>query len=294
MKKIALTGSTGFIGKHLLKKLVALYGKENILVVASEKNPEIDTIIYDKSTKKWQDDSLINAEVLIHAGAYTPKSGTEANNVEACYSNIEFTTDLLKKNNIKVCRKIINISTLDVYSFSEKINEQTNVDSPTLYGASKLYCEKIVSSYANQNNISHINLRLGHIFGIGEEAYQKIIPITIKKVLKAEPVEIYGDGLAVRSFLSVQDVVTSIINAVEKKIEVPVINVVSENAITINDLVKKINSYSDTPSEIKYIKSEIPNKNFVFDATLLKKYLLPEETAFDVVLKEEFNYMKKL
>lgn len=294
MKKIALTGSTGFIGKHLLKKLVALYGKENILVVASEKNPEIDTIIYDKATKKWQDDSLINAEVLIHAGAYIPKSAIEANNVEACYSNIEFTAELLRNINSKKCCKIINISTSDVYSFSEKINEQTNVDSPTLYGASKLYCEKMVSSYANQNNISHINLRLGHIFGIGEEAYQKIIPITIKKVLKAEPVEIYGDGLAVRSFLSVQDVVTSIINAVEKKIEVPVINVVSENAITINDLVKKINSYSDTPSEIKYIKSEIPNKNFVFDATLLKKYLLPEETAFDVVLKEEFNYMKKL
>lgn len=294
MKKIALTGSTGFIGKHLLKKLIALYGKENLVVIASEKNPEIETIIYDKTTKKWQDSSFINAEVLIHAGAYIPKSGTEINNIEACYSNIHFTKELLNRINTEACRKIINISTSDVYSFSEKINEQTDIDSPTLYGASKLYCEKMVSAYANQHKISFINLRLGHIFGIGEEAYQKIIPVTIKKVLKGEPVEIYGDGLAVRSFLSVQDVVTSIINAVEKDMEVPTINVVSENAITINDLVKRIISYSGGTSEIKYIKTEIPNKNFIFDATLLKKFLLPQETDFDTVLREEFEYIKNL
>ncbi|MDO4764144.1 MAG: NAD(P)-dependent oxidoreductase [Flavobacteriaceae bacterium] len=296
MKKIALTGATGFIGKNLLKSLIVEYGHENILLIASKKNLQIDTIVYNKDSKKFATNEKIMAEVVIHVGAYTPKSVEEANNVEACNSNISFTAELIKHIDEKQCKKIIYISTLDVYSTvgTNTINENSIINPSTLYGDSKLYCEKMISFYSKKFGISFLNLRLGHIFGKGEEKYHKIIPVTIQKVLEGNPVEIYGDGLAIRSFLNVQDVVTAISNAIKTNVSVNTINVVSENSITIKDLVNKIISFSGQTIAVKHIETKVPNKNFIFDATLLKKYLLPKERNFDIALKEEFDYAKEL
>ena len=57
-----------------------------------------------------------------------------------------------------------------------KVDEHTAVNPTSLYGASKYYCEKMLAVFCKNNNIIFHNLRIGHVYGIGEEKHQKLLP----------------------------------------------------------------------------------------------------------------------
>jgi len=286
--KIALTGATGFIGKVLLKELATIYGKESITVISSKPVSGFNCIIYENNRFDLSRNG-IECDVLIHAGAYTPKSAADANIIEKCNSNIAFTQNLLEE--IVSCKKIINISTMDVYANDGVINEKSAVSPVSLYGMSKLYCEKMVNAYAIAKDMSLITLRIGHVYGPGEEVYKKVLPLTMKKVIDGDSVEIWGDGSDLRSFIHVNDVVKAIITSIPKDVDVDLINVVSGNSISIEGLVKAIISCSGKLIEIKYIPTSAAKRDLVFDNTLLKENLLPSEMSFMEGLRDEYNYM---
>lgn len=293
--KISLTGASGFIGTKLLAKLAAQYGRESITVISSKEIEGFNCIGY-KNNEIDAANGSITCDVAIHAGAYTPKSGAYANNITDCNSNVLFTESLLKRLDVDACRRIVNISTLDVYANSNnvKISETSSIDPVSLYGMSKLYCEKMIHGYAETNNAKSTTLRIGHVYGPGEEVYQKLLPIAISKILSDQPVELWGDGEDLRSFIHVDDVVDSIVAAIEKPVDADVINVVSGNTISIRQLVESLVGLSGKNVEIQTVPSNAPRRNLVFDNSLLRQTLLPEERNFDEQLREEFDYMAHL
>src|SRR5690606_10788804 len=131
--------------------------------------------------------------------------------------------------------RIIYLSTLDVYDGKGVISEQSCVKPVSLYGMSKFYCEELIKEYARSRNIEYMNLRVGHVYGPGEEEYQKVLPLTVNKILAGEPVEIWGGGSELRSFIYIEDVIKAIINSLS---HVPAnidINIVSGRFISIRD-----------------------------------------------------------
>jgi UDP-glucose 4-epimerase len=237
-----MTGTSGFIGSRLLQTARAMYG-DNVTAFSSHPS-EGNHIVYANRT----DFSLAPAElalvedanVLIHAGAFIPKCGTEANQIKSCNSNIAFTEELLALpwRNLK---KIIFLSTVDVYNnFDCPISEATLTVPTTLYGMSKLYCERMMSLHAAERGIAIQVLRIGHVYGPGEEQYAKVIPKAIERIIAGGDVELWGEGEELRSFIYISDVVTAILKAVELQEEPGVINVVGGNVISIRDLLEKL------------------------------------------------------
>ena len=163
-----------------------------------------------------------------------------------------------------------------------------------MYGNSKLYCEKLIQSWGIQNKKNVQILRVGHVYGAGEEAYVKIIPVAIKNVLAKKNIEIWGTGEELRSFIYIKDVVKAIVNAITLKDEVGVINIVGGHSISINEIVNKIIELSSSKTEVIKINSDKPGRNLVFDTTKMNKYLLQDETPMEIGLLEEFNYFKNL
>ncbi|MFX4253329.1 NAD-dependent epimerase/dehydratase family protein, partial [Aliarcobacter butzleri] len=117
---------------------------------------------------------------------FTPKSGIEANDINKSNANI-FNTKYLLDNLPNFPEKFIFLSTLDVYGKIETIIDESSFTNPlTMYGWSKLYCEKLLENWSKENNIILQILRIGHIYGKGEKAYKKVIPITIQKLKNGE------------------------------------------------------------------------------------------------------------
>jgi len=115
---ILLTGASGFIGKHLLPALITEFGYDNIVALTSAPVKECNYLLHDNYD--FSDDHFIKTkfgnsiQTIIHAGAFTPKNGKQANDCEKCNSNI-FNTGKLLSATLPNLKKIIYLSTLDVY-----------------------------------------------------------------------------------------------------------------------------------------------------------------------------------
>ena len=294
---ILLTGASGFIGKHLLAALIQEYGKDYILALTSAPLTEANYLLHNGYD--FEADYFLKSgygkqiHTLIHAGAFTPKSGKEANDAEKCNGNI-FTANKLLNADLPNLNKVIYLSTLDVYGPSAVISENSLVQPGTLYGESKLHVEKMITAWANANNKVHQILRVGHVYGPGEEAYQKIIPVTIKKLLQNEPPQIWGTGSEIRSFIYIKDIVTAVLQALKLDVEAGVINLVSSQKITIAALVNKLIALSGKNIFPEILPTDVPGRDFVFDNSKMKQFLLSEETALDEGLLKEWTYMKNL
>jgi nucleoside-diphosphate-sugar epimerase len=293
---IVVTGASGFIGKHLVSSLIEKFNDKNVIALTSKPISKCAYILHENY--QYENDVFIkrgfeDIEIIVHAGAYTPKNSTDANNIALCNSNI-FNTEKLLNTCFPNLKKIIYLSTLDVYDNDSVITENTLEKPTSLYGQSKLYSEKMIESWCKEKKISAQILRVGHVYGPGEEGYKKIIPITIQKILKGEKISIWGTGEELRSFIYVKDVVEAIVNAISIENNVGVINLVGGNPISINNLVKKIIKLSNIETETEKIETNIKGKNYIFDNTKMLKLLLSKETALDKGLKEEIEYMKNI
>jgi len=294
--KMIITGASGFIGSRLLQAARAIYG-DNVTAFSSRAS-EGGHIIYRDAPAfglSSIDLALVkDAEVLIHGGAFTPKSGAEANQISACNGNITFTEKLLDLpwQNL---RKIVFLSTLDVYANAEgPITEDTPTIPASLYGLSKLYGERLVTLYAAERSIASQVLRIGHVYGPGEEKYAKVLPKAIKNIVTGQDVELWGEGKELRSFIYIDDVVTAILRSVDLQEDPGVINLVGGKAIAIRDLLQKLIGIGGRGTKIVQRESAVAARDLIFDNTKLKRYFLSEEMDFEAGLRAEFRHIEKL
>lgn len=289
---ILLTGTSGFIGSRLLIDCINLYGKENVLVLSSKENKNCQTIIYknhDLNSIDFSQSPYNKIKTVIHVGAFIPKSNADLNDILKSNGNIIFTQNLLL-GLPKTVEKFIFFSTVDVYETSDQIISENNATIPeTLYGFSKLYCEKMIENWANANNKIVQILRLGHVYGPGEELFKKIIPITMQKLKENEQPIIMGDGSAKRGFIYIDDLIFCIKKIMEFETFKGPINVVNENPITINELVNEIIKISKKDISPEYVSHQMEHRNVTFDATKLKSLINIVYTPMQVGLTMEWD-----
>jgi len=292
---ILITGTSGFIGSNLLKEVIKAYGKMQVIALTSK--PEIGCNYlfhqyYQFSENYFIDNGYENVDTIIHAGAFTPKISSEADNVDKSTSNITNTYNLISSSfpNLK---RFIYLSTIDVYGKDDIITEHSLVSPVSLYGESKLYCEKMIKSWAKSKNISCIILRVGHVYGPGEEAYKKLIPITMRQIIDDNPVKLYGKGEDFRSFIFISDVVTAILNSIKLESNFEVINIVGDQSIRVKDLIFKIITMSRKNVQIEHVSIDIPSRDMIFNNSKLKELLHTPIVSLDTGLSLEWDYFNK-
>jgi len=292
---ILLTGATGFIGRHVLTALLEKYGSQSVMVLSSKKITNVNCKIYASTRDFGIEQNAFNKVThIIHAGAFTPKSSRSRNEISACFSNIEYTKNLLSYKFDALVR-VVNISAVDVYGNSDaKLSENSLIAPESLYGSSKLYCEQMIKSFSRINQNDYINMRLGHVYGPGEEKYKKILPVAIKNILNNQHVDLWGDGSELRSFIFIDDVVKSIVNALTYPEGGLNINVVSSRQTSILELLNLLMLVSEKHTEIRVIESNHIKRNVIFNNKTLMETVLEEETDLMLGLKSEYEYMKRM
>lgn len=293
---ILLTGASGFIGSHLLKALIKEFGSDKILALTSKPVNNCRFLLHNNyafNKTLFTDAGFSEINTIIHAGAFTPKSFKQGNIIERSNSNIVNTNTLLSSH-FKNIKKFIFLSTLDIYGNEKVITEKSIVNPISLYGNSKFYCEKLIATWAKQNKIQHQILRIGHVYGPGEEEYQKIIPNTMQKILNGEMVQLFGEGKDIRSFIYISDVIRAIIKSIKLKPDVGEINLVGHEQISIKELLDKIAAISNHTIKIKKRKTLVQPRNIIFDNKKMKNLLCAPKIELNEGLRLEWNYMKNL
>ncbi len=281
-KVILVTGAHGFIGAHLAARLAKIAGVKILLLSRQARESKQENVVCIQaeltqlSYAYWQSLGISNIDYVFHLGAFTPKTTSDADNIgRSINDNIVGTHTLLQSlpNNPT---KLIFSSTLDVYlplARGELGSELSKVGPSTLYGASKLFCEHLVSAWAKERSCNYGILRYGHIYGPGEEQYGKLIPVVIRNLMANQAPVVYGDGSALRDYLYVEDAVEATIRAALIEENLEPVNIVCGASVTLKEIVQHLIRLVGSNQSINFL-SDKPNGNSLrFDNGRMKKLL---------------------
>ena len=256
--KIIVTGGAGFIGSHMVDKLLS--GGSEVTVIdnlSSGKMEFIEHHIPDKNFKFIKLDMLElekltnmikGADIIYHLAANPDVRLGVQNTKVHLEQNVIVTYNLLEAMRMNRQQNIVFTSTSTVYGEATVIPTPENYGPLipiSLYGASKLACEALITSYCHTFDMRSWIFRFANI--VGERGTHGIIIDFINK-LKKDPktLEILGDGQQRKSYIHVSDCVDAILFAVKNSHEMAnIFNIGSNDTINSTEIgeliVKEMN-----------------------------------------------------
>ncbi len=262
---IFATDGDGFIGSHLVDRLIEEENKITIFDNLSSgkigfiekhlENTDFTLIKGDLLDHEVVERACRDIDLVCHVAA-NPDVRLGASDTKIHFDqNILATYNLLeamRKNNVK---KVVFTSTSTIYGEAQIMPTPENYGPLipiSLYGASKLACEALVTSYSHTFDIQAWIFRFANI--VGPRSTHGIIVDFIRK-LRGNPtqLEILGDGQQEKSYLHVSECVNSMLFAIEKSREdVNIFNIGSEDTISSTGIGRVIVEEMEL-SDIKFI-----------------------------------------
>lgn len=273
-RTILVTGGAGFIGSHLVDRLVAGGAKAVIydnFDVHYERALKLDNIAPALATgsailvegdirdAKAFRAALASArpDAVVHLAA---RPGVRPSfEIPEVYLdvNVGGTLNVLRACEEAGVPRVVFASSSSVYgSVDEPADEERTPCRPlSPYGASKVAAEALCSSFA-RNRMSVIALRFFTVFGPRQRPDMAINRFT-RMITEGEPIPVYGDGSSLRDYTYVSDVITGIVAAIER--ELPgyhVYNLGRGQPVVLNDLLGLIEAALEKRAERSYIEPQ--------------------------------------
>ncbi len=305
-KKIIVTGGAGFLGKHIVRKLIERgVSKDNIFIPYHK---EYD-LRKEQDIKRMFSD--FKADIVIHLAAKVGGIGLNREKPgELFYDNIMIGVQLMEQARLNKVEKFVAIGTICAYPkftpvpFKEKdlwdgYPEETNAS----YGLAKKMMLVQSQAYRQQYGFNSIFLLPVNLYGPGDNfdsSSSHVIPALIKKCVDAvennkDKINVWGTGKASREFLYVEDAAEGIILATEKYDKSEPVNLGAGFEITIKDLVEKIAKLTGFKGEIEWDHSKPDGQpRRMLDVSKAKKeFDFTAKTDFDEGLKKTIEWYKE-
>lgn len=254
-KNIAITGASGLLGSHLANqyvnkghKVFALIKDENSKSILSRDVTRIYGDISSKSDIEYFIQKA-NPNYFVHLAAQTQAYDSLRYPYQTFYNNIVGTLNVLEcLREFSFCEAIIVASSDKAYGelVGESYKEDHQLRGVYPYDASKSATDLIANSYRVSYKMPVAITRACNIYGIGDYNSQRLIPGVVAAYLKKTPFTIRNQGLDLREYIHVSDVVSAydhIINYVSTVNKVGAFNISSgdrHKTIEIFDLIQDI------------------------------------------------------
>ncbi|NWF86317.1 GDP-mannose 4,6-dehydratase [Candidatus Bathyarchaeota archaeon] len=250
--KVFVTGGAGFIGSHLVDALLTQKTDVNVLDnFSSGTKQNIKQHLSDNSfklvkgdllNKKEVSEALEDCDIVFHLAA-NPEVRLSSIDPETHFQqNVVATFNLLE-----VARITGSVEAFVFTSSSTVYGEPAQIPTPedyaplepiSVYGATKLACEALITAYAHTYGFKVIIYRLANI--IGSRSQHGAIHDFIKKLRSnPEQLEILGDGTQTKSYLYITDCIEAMLLGLEKAIKrVEIFNLGSEDQINVKAIAQ--------------------------------------------------------
>lgn len=282
MTKILVTGGAGFIGSHLVHKLIK--NNYNVMVVDFLKtiggipyvHPNCHFVKGDilmpetlAKIKKWKPD------IIYHLAA---QSGGESayDNPKFDYLTNGYGTYLLSKlaKEINV-KHFIYSSSVAVYgsNIKNKITEKSKIEPDSIYGISKYAGEMFIKQVLNSTNIKTTIFRIFNTYGPGENLNflkKGMVSIYCSYIWKNKPIVVKGSLKRFRNYQYIEDVITILFKTIKNKSlkKNEIFNLSSGVSTTVINLIKLILKIKNKPNYKIIVKRQgTPGDSFGFDAS---------------------------
>jgi len=243
--QLLITGGAGFIGTNLVARLgempqVKVRILDNEALGRREHLGEFggEFVRGDITDQKTLAMALDGIDAVIHLAADTRVIDSVIDPALNFAVNVKGTFNLLEAMRAKGITRLVNASTggAIIGEAEPPVREDMPPRPLAPYGAAKLSTEAYCSAYAGSYGFKTLSLRFSNVYGPRSIHKGSVIAAFFKRILKAEPVIVYGDGSQARDFIFVDDLCGGIIKALGAE-ATGVIQLGSGRPVTINDLI---------------------------------------------------------
>jgi CDP-glucose 4,6-dehydratase len=258
-RPVFVTGATGLVGGWLVRHLLAAGADVVCLVrdwiprselVASGSIEQVKVVRGDVRDQKTMERALGEYEVatVIHLAAQTTVGVANRNPVSTLDANIRGTWSLLEAcRRSPAVQQIITASSDKAYGDHEVLpyKEDAPVSGRNPYDVSKSCADLLAQMYAKSYRLPVCVTRCGNFYGGGDLNWNRIVPGTIRSVIRGERPVIRSDGHFTRDYLYVEDGVRAYLQLAEQLAARPalggeVFNFSCEQPVTVLELVARI------------------------------------------------------
>jgi len=238
---ILVTGGSGFIGSHVVDKLIE---KGYKVAVFDQHKPLREDV-------EWRQGDILNAnevleacrdaEVIYHLAAIADVN-VALSHPELCFQINEVgTLNVLKAATARESERVILASTIWVYGSNEgMVDENTPIPMPDhIYTKTKIGQEHLLVAWQKHYGLSYTILRYGIPYGPRMRPNMAIATF-VSKAIRKEQVAIFGNGRQGRNFIYIEDLAQGNVAALSSKARNQIINIAGSEFITINQLVRNL------------------------------------------------------
>ena len=280
-KNVLITGGEGFIGSHLVQKLIG--PKTQIVVPVEHIDPKSFFVaqcldkkvtIANANCKSFKEifNVITKHEIdfIFHLAAQSIVTSALANPVETFESNVMGTVNVLEAARLwGRVEGIVVVSSDKAYGKIPRASETDPISGDHPYESSKAACDLIATTYFKTYKLPVVVARFGNTYGEGDVNFSRLIPGIMKAIATESIFEIRSDGKYVRDYVYVEDIVGALISLAQnvKKVKGEAFNASSKENLSVMGVIDKVARALDIKIRYKIkrsAKNEIPVQSINF------------------------------
>ena len=315
-KNILLTGGAGFIGSHVVIRLVKNYPQYNIFNFDMNSycscHENVTAEIGDAPNYTFIKGDLTSADLvnyvmevneidtIMHFAAQTHVDNSFGNSFQFTHHNIMGTHVLLESAKNHGIQRFIHVSTDEVYgegeAGEEEMMEEHVLEPTNPYAATKAGAEFLVKAYHRSFKLPTIITRGNNVYG-PHQFPEKLIPKFTNQLLRNRPVTLHGDGSNTRNFLYVEDVAEAFDVLLHKGSVGEIYNIGGTNELPNIDVAKAIISALGMADRQDALISFVEDRHFndlryTIDSSKLQALGWDERTPWEEGLRKTVEWYK--
>lgn len=289
MKRILITGATGFIGSALQHCLRA----ENVTIISQSRRPHesddgIHWVQHDLIRDSWDQLSLPALDIVYHLAGQTSTYGARKDPIADLSANVLGLLNLLEYLRrqpsppfVVLAGTVTEVGVPDELPIREDMPDQPI----TFYDISKLTAELYLKQYVREGWLKGCSLRFSNVFGrstMGQQEDRGILDKVFQRAISGQGVTIYGDGSYLRDYIFIDDVVSALVAAPlnRERTSGRTFCVGSGHGVTIKDAFMKVVAIAETITgghvTCEHVKppadsSGIESRNAVIDSSAYRQ-----------------------